>query len=461
MGKSMLHTLKTRFSNCPGSPLGPLPGALSALLIISIAGMTVSGCKPSSGQEGRDRDRSAADRSAYAPREERAFLTPVVAQRVHRGEVLATIATTGSVVPIRSRLLRAEEAGRLTFTNQWEEGDFLERGTLIATIESDALRNEIETARSDVQLREEGLDIARRSRDSSIRDYNTTRDLYTRGIIAQRDLESAQLSMERAINTYRQEQINLQRAQTNLETRLERLERLEIRAPFDGLIVARTTLDGTRSFTTTFGDETITDYDGRLISSEFAICGMIDTSQVLVRSDVTSNNIASVSIGQPARAVIYARGDLPVEGRVVDISNSVNPETRAFNVDVLVDNPGGVLKPGMFGRVDIVTESRRNAISIPRSLLLRRNNRDVVFLVEEDPESPFPLAREVEVELGLQGRDTIEVTWGIQEGAAIVIRGFEVLQDRTPVQVIYADDPVTPRIPASEAASAGDGESSS
>ncbi|MCC5877402.1 MAG: efflux RND transporter periplasmic adaptor subunit [Candidatus Sumerlaeia bacterium] len=423
-------------------PLG-LGFAGTALLIL-IPPIALVGCKPSS-EEGQQRSRSSNnDSSPFSPREQRAFLTPVVAERLVRDDVLSTIASTGSVVPIRSRLIRSEESGRLRFSRQWEEGDPVSAGDLIATIESETLEADIDNARRDVQIRQESLDIARRSRDSSIRDFNTTRDLYTRGIVAQRDLENAQLQMERGINTYRQEQINLDRAKAALANREERLERLEIRAPFDGLLVARTTLDGTRPFAATFGSETITDFDGRLISSEFAVCGIIDMSRALIRSDITGSNIASVSIGQEARAVIYARGDLPIEGTVVDISRSVNPDTRAFNVDILVENPEDNLRPGMFGRVDIVTDRRRDAISIPRRLLLRRNNRDVVFVVEEDVELPHPVAREVPVELGLQGRDTIEVTWGLQEGDAIIVRGFEVLQDRTPIQVIYADEPITP-----------------
>lgn len=419
-----------------------------ALLLILISTTGFVGCKPSSGQEGQRRGGNEGGSSPFAPREQRTFLTPVVAERLVRGEVLSTIATTGSVVPVRSRLIRSEESGRLRFAREWQEGDRVSAGQLIATIESETLEADIDNARRDVQLRQEGLDIARRSRDSAIRDFNTTRDLYTRGIVAQRELDNAQLAMERGINSYRQEQINLDRARAALKNREERLERLEIKAPFDGLLVARTTLEGSRPFSATFGSETITDFDGRLISSEFAVCGIIDTSRVLVRADVTGGNIAGVAVGQAARAVIYARGDLPVEGEVVEISNSVNPDTRAFSVDILVDNPDDALRPGMFGRVDVVTDRRRDAISIPRSLLLRRNNRDVVFIVEEDPEASHPLAREVPVELGLHGRDAIEVTWGLREGDAIIIRGFEVLQDRTPIQVIYADDPLSPEGPA-------------
>ena len=51
-------------------------------------------------------------------------------------------------------------------------------------------------------------------------------------------------------------------------------------------------------------------------------------------------------------------------------------------------------------------------------------------------------ARENPIEVGLEGRDKIEVTWGLKEGDAVITRGFEVLQDKSPLSVIFPDDPV-------------------
>jgi HlyD family secretion protein len=427
-----------------------LERCLAAAAVAVVAVVTLAGCKPPAEARGKKPDGGAI----YAPKDEKPFLTPVVAERLTRRDVVATIATTGSVVPVQSRLIRAEEAGRLHFTQPWVEGDVVTSGTLIARIDSETLDTEIRTARKDVELRQESLAIATRSRDSAIRDYRTTQGLYMRGIVAQKDLDNAQLQMERAINSYRQELINLDRTLLSLKQRLDRLERLEIRAPFDGVLIARTTMDGTKPFTTTFGSETITDYDGRMISSEFAICGIADMSRVFIRADVTSNDVGAVRPGQPARALIYARTDIAVEGEVARISKSVSAETRAFQVDILVANPELALKPGMFGRVDIVTERRRNAISIPKRMILRRNNREVVYVVEKDPDAAFAVAREVPIEMGLQGRDEIEVTFGLKEGDALIVRGFEILQDRTPIQVIYSDEPTVPDSDKAEAKTA-------
>jgi membrane fusion protein (multidrug efflux system) len=145
--------------------------------------------------------------------------------------------------------------------------------------------------------------------------------------------------------------------------------------------------------------------------------------------------------------VVYSREDIVRPGKVVDISDSVDPDTRAFRVDVLVENADGELKPGMFGRSEIVTERRRDTISVPKSVVLRRNNQDVVFIADKEADAAHAIARQVPVETGLQGKDEVEILLGLESGQMLVVRGYEVLQDRTPVNAIDVDEPIVPEEP--------------
>ncbi|MCC6545607.1 efflux RND transporter periplasmic adaptor subunit [Candidatus Sumerlaeota bacterium] len=415
------------------------PRSLAACGVAALCAALLA-CRPPEGQ-GRSKSLPKDKKPAEIKRD-KPFLTPVLAKRVRRGEITSTIATTGSIVPYTSRLLRSEEAGRLHFEKQWREGDFVAKGTRIATIAAETLENDIERAKSDVDLQQESLNIGKKTMDSAVREYQTLQDLYSRGIAALKDVDASQLSMERAVNSHRQNMIGLDKSKAALKSLQDRLERLEIVAPFDGLVVARTTLDGSKPFAATFGSETITDYDNRLISSDFPICGFIDTSRVLLRCDLTSRDVGLVRLDQEASAVIYANQDLNVGGKVVEISKSASADTRAFVVDVLVENPERILKPGMFGRVDIITERRRDAIALDKDMITKRNNKMVVFVAEKGADVDYFIAREKPIEVGLEGRDKIEVTWGLKEGDAVITRGFEVLQDKAPLSVIFPEDPV-------------------
>ncbi len=417
--------------------------------------LMLSSCSPPSGQ-GQQRETQAGNQQSGnpawgrggggAPRQQTQFLAPVLAERVRRGPVEATVSTTGEIVPIRTRMLRTEESGRLHFTQPWNEGDFVEKGTVIARIHSEALEGELMAAMTEVRISEENLAIGRKSMESAIREYETVQDLYVRGISALREVETQKLNMDRAINTHEQNQINLENSKAKLKRVEERLERLEVLAPFDGLLVSANTLQGQTTFSATFGNETITDFDGRMISTDFNVVGIVDTSKVLIRSDITSKDIGKILVGQHARASIYSTENLEVLGEVVRISNSMNTSTRAFQIEILADNPGLELKPGMFGRLDVITERRLDTISVDKSVITRRNNRDVVFVaLEPDGEEGPTTSREVPVTIGLQGRDTVEIEYGLQENDILIVRGFEILQDRTPINVIFADEPVVPQ----------------
>ncbi len=430
--------------------LSTRPRTKSALLRLAIPFAVVASCLALAGcpppQAVKDKDKQG--RWGKGPNQgevkaEKAFLAPVIVQKVSRGPLESTVATTGSAVPIRTRMLRSEEAGRLVFTKAWKEGDPVTEGEEIARIVSENLDNELRLAEADVEIAEEQLAIGKRSMDSSIREFRTLQDLYARGIAAGKEVDRTELEMQRAINSQKQNEINLEKAKSRLANLKVRRERLSIRAPFAGLIVAKSTLEGQAGFTRSFGKETITDWDGRMVGAELAICGVVDCTQMLMRSDVTSKDISRIRPGQKARVIYYATEDFVVEGTVQSIAGAINPETRAFAVDIILENPEGLVKPGMFGRLETIVETRLDTVSVPKSVISRRNNRDVVFVAERRNETGNDVAVERAVELGLEGRENIEITYGLREGDRLVIRGFEVLQNNTPVASTDIDAPTT------------------
>ncbi len=413
---------------------------VSIFAVVTLLG----GCKRPE-REGDNGDKSESSESAETEvRKETIFLSPVLVQKAERGELLATIAVTGSVVPLRTLAVRTEEAGRLRFAREWIEGDRIEKGDLVAHLESPSLMRELEINKADVQIQKEALDLAERTLESRLNEYRTLADLYAQGISAEKEVDAARLELERARNSQRQDLINLEKAESRVREIRERVESLEIRATASGLIVSRATFEGSGKFTTGFGREAIADFDGLQVSSGHVVCGVADTSQVFMRCDVTARDISLVRTGQQTDVSVYARDNMMATGEVARVSNSVNPDTRAFEVDVLLANADSTLKPGMFGKAEIVTDRRRDALAVPRNAVTVRNGQDVAFVVEEPVDTKYKVARMVPVETGLETRDDIEITFGVQEGQQVIIRGFEVLQDSTPINPIDVDAPIRP-----------------
>lgn len=387
--------------------------------------------------------RGGGDGKSGGSRNNQEFLTPVIVEKVSRGEMLVTVLATANVVPIRSETLLAGESGNVVFARAWEEGAYVTSGTLIATFDNDDLRKQLKNSEADLEIQQQSLDLSRTRMRQSIKEFGITQDLYARGLAPLRDVERAKLERETSENSLHRDEINLQKARLSLQTLRENMKQLQLRAPFDGMLVSRATIEGRAGMPRTMGTEPLRTLEGRFVSKNTSICGLMDIRRVRLLCDVTSKDIARIAPGQEAFGVVYGRENLDVRGRVLSVASNVNSDTRAFEVAIEVDNKDGRLRPGMFGRVEIIVQRLPDVISIPKAVVQQRGEKQVVYRVERSPEFPSPIAREVEVELGAQSKESVEVQYGLTSGNELVIKGFEILQDKLPLQVSYADDPTT------------------
>ncbi len=309
------------------------------------------------------------------------FLTPVVAHRLDRRELEVTVAATASVAPIRSETIESLESGIVVFTRAWEEGDMVTSGTLVATLDNEDLRKELQTFEKDLEIQRENLRMANTRLKQAEREYEIVQDLYSRGIAPLKEVESTKLTRDTQRNQLRQSEINLAKAELNLKSFLRRIADLNIYAPFTGLLVSRSTIEGKSGLNKTFGSEPLRILEGRFVGKNTIICGIIDVSRALLLCDITSKDIAKIRVGQHAYGVVYGKENIEVKGKVVFVSSNVNPETRAFEVQVEVDNADGRLRPGMFGRVEIVVQSVPDTIAVEKAIVQRRGDKSIVFVV--------------------------------------------------------------------------------
>ena len=83
----------------------------------------------------------------------------------------------------------------------------------------------------------------------------------------------------------------------------------------------------------------------------------------------------------------------------------------------------------MFVKADIIVDSREDALVIAKTAIQTRNNRSVVFVIEETS------AVEREIVTGIETREEIEVRSGLADGEQLVIKGQETLRDKSKVRV--------------------------
>jgi RND family efflux transporter MFP subunit len=147
------------------------------------------------------------------------------------------------------------------------------------------------------------------------------------------------------------------------------------------------------------------------------------------RGRVPERRIGEVRVGQKAKLFASAYPD-PFDGEVSRINPAVDPATRAFEVELLVPNKEGRLKPGGFAKTGILTTLDSQAPTVPLEALVHFAGVSKIFLVEDGR------AKEVQVTLGMQETDWVEIaTPDLPSGAQVVTSGQTAIADGTPVSV--------------------------
>ncbi len=175
---------------------------------------------------------------------------------------------------------------------------------------------------------------------------------------------------------------------------------------------------------------------GDLAKSDLGLLRVVDLSTVRTAVHVGESDYRELRRGQSAELRVDTFPDEVFVGHVERLAPVLDPETRTAVVYVAVDNPRGLLKPGMHARVRVVLELHERANVVPLSAVVDRSGLKTVFIVAEDGQS----VRQVEVQLGLVEGSTVEVIDGLGPTDRVVTLGSHLVQDGQDVEVV--DEPL-------------------
>ncbi len=169
--------------------------------------------------------------------------------------------------------------------------------------------------------------------------------------------------------------------------------------------------------------------EGSYVSAGSEVFAIVIERPLKFRGRVPERRSGEVRVGQ--RAEVYAAAfKEPFPGEVTRINPSVDTQTRAFEVEILVPNAEGKLKPGGFAKTAILTRLDEQAATVPLEALVHFAGVTKIFLVEGGH------AREVQVTLGVQDTQWVEVTApALPAGSQVVTSGQTAIADGTAVAV--------------------------
>ncbi len=169
--------------------------------------------------------------------------------------------------------------------------------------------------------------------------------------------------------------------------------------------------------------------EGEYVMEGTELFKLVIENPLKFRGRVPERRIGEVRLGQKAKVIAAAYTEM-FDGEVSRINPAIDPKTRAFEVEILVPNPDGRLKPGGFAKTGILTTLDQQAPTVPLEALVHFAGVSKIFLVEDGK------AKEVQVTIGMQEDKWVEIaTPKLPAGAQVVTSGQTAIADGTSVAV--------------------------
>jgi membrane fusion protein, heavy metal efflux system len=273
-------------------------------------------------------------------------------------------------------------------------GDRVQRGQVLATIDSPDLAQ----AYSD-------YDKAAAAAVLAAKNLKYQEEQFRIGAAAQRDLESARNDNSQAVAEYERARVHL-RAMGAAEDAQGEGRLLAVRAPAAGSITAFAIAPGA-----TINDDTQ------------SIMTLADLSVVWVTALIAEHDVGSVARNQDAEITVDAYPGKTLHGKVLFVSDVIEPDSRRDKTRIALPNPDVSLKPNMFARVRLHGPSLPRVV-LPSSALLMNNDRTSVFVAV----APWTFERRT-VQPLLEEGSQVAIESGVAPGEQVVIKGGILLND--------------------------------
>lgn len=275
---------------------------------------------------------------------------PVEVTYATRGDISTSILSMTTIDSEAKVDVYPKNSGPIV-TMRAEEGDTVQPGQLLAQIdpaEQELAVKQASSAFDEMHTSFTRLETMHKNKMTSQEAYDASRFAYEKAKIA---LDMAKLNLD---NT-------------------------RILSPIRGLVIAR----GVR-----FGE--------RVTPATLAY-SIVDMGARIAEVHLPESEIARVKHGLAVEIRTDARPDKVFPGKVRKISPAVDPRSGTVKVTTDLEDPELLLRPGMFVRVNIIVDTHRGTVLIPRSAVLNVDNKLAVFVVRPAPE-PTPKARPAETE---------------------------------------------------------------
>src|SRR5881296_4609079 len=363
-------------------------------------------------------------------------------ETVGRRDLVAAVTASGKIQPKKKVDISADITGRVTRIAV-REGDYVQKGQFLLQIDPTIYQANLQRAQAAMSSAEAGAVQARATRDQSQRALQRTKELREQNpnLISQEQLEQAQTAFDIAEANLTAAQHLVEQSRAGLQESRDQLAKTHLVAPMAGRVTRLAVEEGEVAVPGTFSRET-----GLLLT-------ISDLSVIQAKVKVDETDVVRLHLGDSVEVSIDAFPDTTFLGRVTKVSNSSVRDATAtsgqndravdYDVEVTLDKPPTDIRPDLSATARIVTDTRRQVLSIPIIALTVREPKPVstearpvdtstarkkketegVFVVEKGVATFRP------VKVGIAGDEYFEVLDGLKEGETIVAGPYQAIRD--------------------------------
>jgi HlyD family secretion protein len=383
---------------------------------------------------------------------------PVRLEVVARRDLVETVTASGNIRAGRVTDISSEVSARV-IELLVDEGDDVVAGQLLLRLyptqfAASVSRAEASLSQSRAMQRQQEATLVRVTRD-----FQRLRDLFNRDslLVARQLLDDADTEVELASRQLESLQFGVLQAEASLDEANERLSKTIFRAPHSGTVTRLNV------------DEEETVIVGTMNNPGSLVLTISELSRVEAVLEVDETDIPYIALGDNTVLELDAFPDRLFSGTVTEIGNSaIRPPASSagsgqaaaidFEVVITMDDPPEGIRPDLSATADIITATRKNALSVPIIALTVRPEEgeegesadagggadeqidgqsqgplsrpdvtdvDGVFLVEDGRVTFTP------VEVGITGQEHFEIITGISQGDTIVAGPYQQIRDLT------------------------------
>ncbi len=310
---------------------------------------------------------------------------PVRTAKVVARNTRITVHTSG-IIASKEQMNLSFKIGGIIESIKAEEGDLVEKGTLLATLNQTEIRARVDQA---------GVEF-----DKAERNLKNAEKLYADSVMTQErflDAKSAWIN-----------------ASANLKIARHNLKFASISAPTRGRILRK------------LGEVNEITEAGRPL---FVFSGL--TRNFVLRAGVIDRDVIRLSLGDSAAVSFDAYPNRPFSATVGELPAGSNSQTGLYEVELTLSDNGLPLLPGMLGSVEITTQQTQRLSVIPIEALIDANaDRGYVYVLDGNVASKRPISLSPDI------RNGILVTKGLSPGQIVITEGASYLRDKMRVKII-------------------------